>query len=289
MLMRLAIALLWLLQLMPQRAINGLAMVLAPLVRRTRAARTARINLDLCFPELAPRERTVLEAGYFRAVVRSFLELGFVWFASPARIRKRVRIRGIEHYNAIAESPMVWIAMHTVGLEMAGARLGLDFRGVGFFTPHKNPVLDGVIRRARDRLGDVIMIDRRDGVLPLVRAVRDGRRLYFLPDMDFGERDSIFVPFFGIPAATVTTLPRLVKLARARVLPVTVRQLPGSAGYEIEFLPPWDDFPTADQRADVERMNAFVESVARQYPDQYFWGHKRFRTRPNPAEPSPYT
>ncbi len=286
MLMRLALVLLWLIQWLPQAAINGLAALLAPLVRRSRAARTARINLSLCFPELDPAERARLEASYFAALVRSFLELGFVWFASPRRIRARVHFRGMEHYQAIADGPVIWLAMHAVGLEMAGARIGLDFRGVGFFTPHKNPVLDRVIRQARDRLGDVVMIDRREGLRPIIRAVRDGRRLYFLPDMDFGDRDSIFVPFFGVPAATVTTLPRLVRLTGARVLPCVVRQLPG--GYEIEFQPAWQDFPGPDVDTDVRRMNAFVEAVARDRPDQYFWGHKRFRTRPDPAEPSPY-
>ena len=284
--MRLAIALLWLIQWLPQGAINRLAALLAPLVRRTRAARTARINLRLCFPELGEAGRARLEAAYFRALVRSFLELGFVWFASPDRIRARVQFRGMEHYQAIAGGPVIWLAMHAVGLEMAGARIGLDFRGVGFFTPHKNPVLDQVIRQARDRLGDVRMVDRRDGLRPIVRAVRDGRRLYFLPDMDFGDRDSIFVPFFGIPAATVTTLPRLVRLTGARVLPCLVRQTP--RGYEIEFQAAWQDFPSADLEADVRRMNAFVEAVARANPDQYFWGHKRFRTRPDPDQPSPY-
>lgn len=288
MLMRLAIALLWLIQWLPQRAINGLAAALAPLVRRSGAARTARINLRLCFPGLDEAARARLEAAYFRALVRSFLELGFVWFASPARIRARVKFRGMDNYQAVADGPVIWLAMHAVGLEMAGARIGLDFRGVGFFTPHKNPLLDRVIRHARDRLGDVVMVDRRDGLRPLVRAVRDGRRLYFLPDMDFGERDSIFVPFFGIPAATVTTLPRLVRLTGARVLPCVVSQLPGSGGYEIEFLPAWQDFPGTNLEVDVRRMSGFVEEQVRRRPDQYFWGHKRFRTRPDPQEPSPY-
>lgn len=286
--MRLLLALLWLIQWLPQRAINALAAAIAPLVRRTRAARTARINLQLCFPELDVAARTRLEAAYFRAVVRSLLELGFVWFASAARIRRRVRLAGMEHYQAVADGPVIWLAMHAVGLEMAGARLGMDFRGVGFFTPHKNPLLDRVIRAARDRLGDVVMVDRREGLRPLVRAVRAGRRLYFLPDMDFGERNAIFVPFFGIPTATVTTLPRLVQMTGARVLPCVVRQLPGADGYEVAFLPAWEDFPSGDLQADVTRMSAFIEAQARARPDQYFWGHKRFRTRPDPGEPSPY-
>ena len=286
--MRLAIGVLWLLHFLPQDLLNGIARLLAPLVRASGAARTAQINLKLCFPDLASGPRRQLERRYFGAVVRSFLELGTVWFASARRIRQLVHFDGLHNYEAVAEGPVIFLAMHSVGLEMAGARLGMAFRGVGFFTPHKNPVLDGVIRAARDRLGDVLMLDRREGLRPMVRAIRDGRRLYFLPDMDFGDRDSLFVPFFGIPAATVTTLPRLVALTRARVVPVEVTQQPGSAGYRITFLPAWEDFPGPELAHDVLRMNTFVEQFARAHPDQYFWGHKRFRTRPTPEERSPY-
>ena len=288
MMMRISLALLWLLRWLPQDALNALAGVAAAPVRHTRVARTARINLRLCFPELDERCRADLERRYFKALVRSVLELGLVWFAPAALIRRRVRLDGLEHYQDVGDAPKILLAMHAVGLEMAGARIGMEGRGVGFFTPHKNPLLDRIIRVSRDRLGDVLMLDRREGLRPMVRAIRDGRHLYFLPDQDFGDRDSIFVPFFGIPAATVTTLPRLVKLTGARVIPCEVWQRPGSEGYQVDFLPAWEDFPGPDLEADVRRMNAFVEAYARAHPDQYFWGHKRFRTRPDPSEPSPY-
>ena len=288
MMMRISLALLWLLRWLPQGALNALAGILAAPLRHARAARTARINLRLCFPELDERCRADLERRYFKALVRSVLELGLVWFAPAALIRRRVRLDGLEHYQAVGDAPKILLAMHAVGLEMAGARIGMEGRGVGFFTPHKNPLLDRIIRVSRDRLGDVLMLDRREGLRPMVRAIRDGRHLYFLPDQDFGDRDSIFVPFFGIPAATVTTLPRLVKLTGARVIPCEVWQRPGSEGYQVDFLPAWEDFPGPDLEADVRRMNAFVEAYARAHPDQYFWGHKRFRTRPDPSEPSPY-
>lgn len=285
--MRLLLTLLWLLRFVPARLLEALAWTLAQVVRRTGAARTARINLQLCFPGLDSAARMRLEQAYFTAVVRSALELGTVWFAPLATICRRVRIEGMEHHAAVAEGPVILLAMHSVGLEMAGARLGQAFRGVGFFTPHKNAVLDGVVRRARDRLGDTLMLERSAGLRPVVRAIRDGRRLYFLPDQDFGEGEGIFAPFFGIPAATVTTLPRLVTLTGARVLPVEVVQEPGGH-YCITLRPAWTGFPSGDLAADTARMNAFVEDFARRHPDQYFWGHKRFRTRPEPGAPSPY-
>jgi KDO2-lipid IV(A) lauroyltransferase len=267
---------------------NGLAYLIGPIVMRTRAAHTAKTNIRLCFPHLSIAERQKIELNYFRALVRSFLELGLVWFAPAEVIKKRVQLKDVHHYEAVKDGPVIFLAMHVLGLEIGGARMGMEFKGVGFFTPHKNPILDQVIQDSRDRLGDVIMLDRREGLRPMVRAIREGRRLYFLPDMDFGDRDSIFVPFFDIPAATVTTLPRLVSLTKAKVVPVTMWQEPGCSGYTVAFHPAWEDFPTDNLEADVRRMNAFVEAQARVRPDQYFWGHKRFKTRPNPSDPYYY-
>jgi KDO2-lipid IV(A) lauroyltransferase len=283
--MRLGIGLLWLIHFLPQTMINGLAYCIGPILMRSRAARTAKINIRLCFPECNDAERKHIEVNYFRALVRSFLELGVVWFAPAEVIKQRVKLQDLHHYDAVKDGPVIFLAMHALGLEIGGARMGMEFKGVGFFTPHKNPLLDKVIQDSRDRLGDVVMLDRREGLRPMVRAIREGRRLYFLPDMDFGDRDSIFVPFFDIPAATVTTLPRLVALTKARVVPVTMWQEPGAQGYTVSFLPAWDNFPTEDLVADVSRMNAFVEAQARARPDQYFWGHKRFKTRPTSSDP----
>jgi len=285
---RLGIALLWLIHFLPQSAINALAACAGPIVRATRAAHTAKTNIRICFPTLSDTERKKIELDYFRALVRSFLELGVVWFAPARIIKQRVQLKDLHHYEAVQDGPVIFLAMHALGLEIGGARMGMEFKGVGFFTPHKNPVLDRLIQASRDRLGDVIMLDRREGLRPMVRAIREGRRLYFLPDMDFGDRDSIFVPFFDIPAATVTTLPRLVALTKARVVPVTMWQEPGSAGYTVAFHPAWEHFPSDNLEADVLRMNQFVESQARARPDQYFWGHKRFKTRPTPSDPYYY-
>jgi KDO2-lipid IV(A) lauroyltransferase len=125
-----------------------------------------------------------------------------------------------------------------------------------------------------------VLFSRQDGIRPVVRAVRSGLPLYYLPDMDLGSRDSVFVPFFGVPAATVTGLSRIARLAGAVVVPAVTRQLPGAGGYVLKFYPAWTDFPTDDLAADVRRMNEFIEERVREMPDQYFWLHKRFKTRP---------
>ncbi len=284
---RLLLGLLWLIHGLPLRVIAALAIPLGFIAAQGRARRTTAINLHACFPEMSHAQRQRLTRAHLTALIRSVLELGILWWSPPARIQRLVRFKNA-HYAQNSDRPVICLSPHMVGLEMQGALIGMHFRGVGFFTPHKDPLIDQHLRAARDRLGDVLMLERKKGLRPLIRAIRDGRLLYFLPDMDFGERDSLFIPFFGIPAATVPTLPWLVRQCNARVIPCACHRLPDHEGYEVEFFPPWDDFPSADLTQDLQRMNRFIETMARQYPEEYYWSHKRFRTRPSPAEPHFY-
>jgi KDO2-lipid IV(A) lauroyltransferase len=137
-----------------------------------------------------------------------------------------------------------------------------------------------VLYHGRTRFVPPELFSRQEGIRPVVKALREGLPFYYLPDMDFGSRDSIFVPFFGVPAATITGLSRIARLAKAVVVPAVTRQLPGGGGYVLTFYPAWTDFPTDDLRADVRRMNAFIEERVREMPEQYLWSHKRFKTRP---------
>ena len=130
------------------------------------------------------------------------------------------------------------------------------------------------------RFGRVTLLSRQQGVRPALRAMQAGRPFYYLPDMDYGQRDTIFVPFFGIATATITGVSRLARLAGARVLPCVTRMLPGGEGYVVRFLPAWENYPGASIEADTRRMNDFVEEQVRQMPEQYLWVHKRFKTRP---------
>ncbi|NDU85366.1 MAG: lipid A biosynthesis acyltransferase [Ferrovum sp.] len=281
---RLTLWFLWWIHWLPLRGIAALAAILGFIAAKSRGARTTRINIHACFPELSPPEKDTLVRRHLTALIQSVLELGILWWSPAQRIQRLVRFKNVHHAQD-SDRPIICLSLHTVGLEMQGALIGMHFRGVGFFTPHKDPLIDEKLRASRDRLGDVLMLERKKGLRPLVRAIRDGRLLFFLPDMDFGERDSHFVPFFGIPAATVPTLPWLVRQTEARVIPCACHRLPHHQGYEVEFFAPWDDFPSADLEQDLRRMNQFIEEQARRYPEEYYWSHKRFRTRPHPDEP----
>jgi KDO2-lipid IV(A) lauroyltransferase len=277
---------LWLARLLPLRALaalgNGFGLVLyAAGVRRRRVALT---NLALCFPQLASRERARLARAHFRALARSILERGILWWSSARRVRRLVHIEGEEHWRAVAGRPIIVLAPHFVGFEMGGIRLHLDRPMATMYSRQRNATLDAMLLHGRTRFNAARVYSRQDGVRPIVRALRAGLPLFYLPDMDFGRRDAVFVPFFGVTAATITALSRLAAISGAAVLPCITRQLPGAHGYVARLYPAWEDFPGADPAADARRMNAFIEARVREMPEQYYWVHKRFKTRPPGAE-----
>ena len=289
MLTRTGLALIWLLSLLPLSLLaaigNGLGALLYALGRERR--RVCLINLARCMPELPEQERDALARRHFKAFARAFLERAILWWAAPARVRRLVRIEGMEHFEAVRGKPLILLAPHFVGLDMGWTRLALECDMVSIYSRQKNAVFDAAMFAGRLRFGKQTLLARQAGVRPALRAMQAGLPFYYLPDMDYGRRDTIFVPFFGVNAATITGVSRLARLAGARVLPCVTRMLPGGEGYTVRFLPAWENYPGASIEADTLRMNAFVEEAVRQMPEQYLWVHKRFKTRP-PGEPSWY-
>lgn len=289
MLTRLALGLMWLLGLLPLALLaavgNGFGTLLYAFGRARR--RVCLANLERCMPELPARERAALARRHFQAFARAFLERAILWWGSPARIRRLVRIEGMEHFEALRGGPLILLAPHFVGLDMGGVRLTLDIEMVSIYSRQKNAVFDAVLYAGRMRFGRLRLLSRQDGVRPALRAMQAGLPFYYLPDMDYGERDTIFVPFFGVETATITGVSRLARLAGARVLPCVTRMLPGGGGYALRFLPAWENYPGENVEADTRRMNVFIEEQVRLMPEQYLWVHKRFKTRP-PGEASWY-
>jgi KDO2-lipid IV(A) lauroyltransferase len=286
---RVALAIIWLLHFLPLTILaligRGFGLLVYAVARDRR--RVARINLRLCFPEWTEAQRRRVSRRNFQAFGRAVLERGVLWWASKERILRIVRIEGLEHWQAVADGPVIWLAPHFVGLDMGGTRLAAEYEAASMYSRQKDPVLDRILYHGRTRFVMPRLVSRQEGLRPLVRVMREGVPFYYLPDLDFGPRDSVFVPFFGVPAATITGLSRMARLARAAVVPVITRQLPGGRGYVLQFYPAWDNFPTDDPEADARRMNAFIEARVRETPEQYHWLHKRFKTRP-PGEPPVY-
>lgn len=282
MMARSALALMWLLHFLPLSLLAPLGESLGLLLYAfgSERRRVARTNLRLCFPQMPDAEREHLVRRHFQAFGRSFLDRGILWWSSVERVRKLVHFEDIEHWQAVKDKPVIWLAPHFVGLDMGGVRLTADFPLASIYSQQKNPLFDAVLRHSRTRFGPTVLFSRQDGVRPVVKAIKQGLPFYYLPDMDFGPRDSIFVPFFGVPAATITGLSRLARMTGATVVPCVTRQLPGGKGYVVKFHPAWGNFPGESVESDTRRMNAFIEQCVLEMPEQYFWLHKRFKTRP---------
>lgn len=282
MLTRFFIFILWLLHWLPLPVLaalgNGLGSLLYALGRERR--RVARTNLHLCFPDLGEAELERLVRAHFRAFGRSFLERGLAWWASEERLRRLIRLSGIEHLHALSGRPVILMVPHFVALDMGWIRLTLDFAMAGMYANQKNPVFNEALHRGRVRFNQPVAVSRQQGLRASMKAIKSGRPFFYLPDMDYGPKEALFVPFFGVPAATITGLSRLSGLSGATVLPCLVRALEGGKGYEVKIEAPWRDFPSGDLEADTRRMNACIEDWVRIMPEQYYWLHKRFKTRP---------
>jgi KDO2-lipid IV(A) lauroyltransferase len=279
---RLGIAILWLLHaLLPHAALAWLGERLGSLLYRLAGTRRhiGETNLRLCFPGLDVAQRREMLKAHFRAAGRASLLETVSWWGSREALARLVRVEGEEFLRTHLGKPLILLAPHFVGLNLAGVRMAsLHGECVSMYARIKNPVLDRLMLHSRTRFGDQQLVSRHEGIKPILRAVKQGRPFYYLPDLDFGRKDAIFVPFFGVPAATISGLSRIARASGAAVVPLVVRWQ--DDGYVMRFYPAWEDFPTADVTADTRRMNAFIEDRVREMPEQYFWLHKRFKTRP---------
>ncbi len=249
--------------------------------------RFAERNLELCFPEMSADERRELLKQHFRLSCCAILGLGITWFAPRWKMRRFITVHGYHHIDdAFAQGKnVILLAPHFIGLDMGGVRLSMEQKFVSMYRKSPDPLLEYLFSR-RGRFG-AVMVERMAHLKSLIRLIRQARPFYYLPDQDMGERASVFVPFFGIPTATVTALSRIAETTNAAVIPCITRALPAGKGYEVHLHAPLADFPSADPTADAARMNREIERWVREMPEQYMWSYRRFKTRPQ-GEPSLY-
>jgi KDO2-lipid IV(A) lauroyltransferase len=287
----LAIGLLWLLHWLPLPLLAALGRGLGAVLWRLGPARRriALRNLELCFPEQGAAQRERLAREHFGWLGRSFLERGLLWFASPRRLQRLLRVSGDIRLAERGATPVMWLLPHFVGLEWTGPALMLNQSspGVDVYQRQSNPVFDARLMAGRARFGKTAFVDRHEGIRPVLRLIKQGYAFLNAPDMDFGERDSAFVPFFGVPACTLVAPGRLARSLGMAVQPLIVTMLPGGQGYHVHAGEPLAGYPSDDPLADAQRLNAWLEARIREQPAQYLWVHKRFKTRP-PGSPSLY-
>jgi KDO2-lipid IV(A) lauroyltransferase len=244
------------------------------------------VNLALCFPQWTPAQRAALVPKIFIRIAQSWLDRGWLWHASSDIVRRRLKLTGALREFSDKE-PVVIFAPHFVGMDAGWTALTQQVARAftGIYTDQSNKILDAWILQGRNRFSAGRPFGRADGVREIVSALRRGEPMYLLPDMNFGVEDSVFVPFYGVQAATLPSLSRFAKLGRAKVVPVVTRMTP--EGYEVQVLPAWQGFPSDDAVADTALMNRRLQEYIDAMPEQYYWVHKRFKSRPE-GEPGVY-
>lgn len=266
---------------LPLRWVRAVGWVLGMLLHgvAARRRRIARVNWRLCFPTQSEAAVARSVRQHFVCFAQAWLDRSWLWHAPAALVRQRIRLEGdLSVFDG--RSPLVVMAPHFVGLDAGWTALTLsvDRRFSTIYAAQLNPDVDAWIQAGRQRFGQPHLVPRHKGVRPVVSALRAGEPLYLLPDMDYGPDDAVFVPFFGVPAATITSLSRLAQLSRARVVPVVAQMTP--QGYTVKVLPAWENYPSGDVVADTATMNTRLEAWIAETPAQYFWVHKRFKSRP---------
>ncbi|WPL15528.1 Lipid A biosynthesis lauroyl acyltransferase [Thiorhodovibrio winogradskyi] len=249
----------------------------------------ALINLGFCFPELTEVARERMAREHFAYLGAAALAQGVCWSSSRQRLTRLLDVQGIEILNEVKQSgqPYILLVPHFVALELASVAYSAAVEpGLYMYQRIRNPVFDWQVMRGRTRFGH-LPLERHDDLRTLIRSLKKGTPFYYLPDQDPGKRRGVFAPFCGQPAATVGTLGRIARLARAVVIPVFVRFATNGRRIELRFSPPIQGLTGTDPAIDAGLMNQVIEAEVRRDPMQYFWVHRRFKTRP-PGEPSLY-
>ena len=282
MLVKLGIFILWLLHFLPFRVLVWIGTTLGSLLYLIAAERrkVGAINLKLCFPDMSDEARTKLLRAHFRMFARGLIERTILWWSSAEYISSLIRVEGVEHFESLLGKPSIMLTPHFVGMDVGGQWIAQHTDTVCMYANQKNVYLTELLLKKRARFRNQRLYSRQQGLRPILKGMRAGMPFVYPPDQDQGVRDGAFIPFFGVPAATMTSVPRIAQMAGAKVVPSITRLLPGGEGYVLTFYPAWENYPSGDDIADTRRMNEFIEQRVLEMPEQYFWLHKRFKTRP---------
>jgi len=252
----------------------------------SRRKRILQTNLRLCFPEKTEPQREALARSTFRHVIRSYLERGIQWYGSAQDLAKLVQLNSAIELQDSYEQPTIFLGFHFAAIE-AGCMFYSTLHPVAsIYTPMSDQVTDDIARKQRSRFGTE-MIPRGGSGREILKVLKSGKPVMLAADMDFGLRDSVFVPFFGVQACTITAVSRLAHLSRARVVPFVATVAPNYSGYKLTIFEALKNFPCGDPTADALRINQFLEEQIQLIPDQYYWVHRRFKRRP-PGEAPVY-
>lgn len=285
----LAVGLLRLIAMLPYRAKLVAGKYLGLTIQRFGKKRRhiTQTNIRLCFPELDDEQQQALVREIFIQNGIGFFEIAWAWWASDEDVAGRYRVEGLEHLQEATRDGkgVVLVGAHFVHLDLCGLMLNQVIPMDVIYRKNNDPVFEHVITSGRQRVFENVL--ERSDMRGIVRKLRSGRIIWYSPDQDFGGRQSVFAPFFGVTASTLTTTAQLARMGRANICCGFHYRDPETHEYRLVFKPVPEQFPTGDEVADATLINRLIEAGIREQPEQYMWVHRRFKTRPE-GEPSLY-
>ena len=279
----------WLLARLPVSWQVGIGKALGILLYHVARSRRhiCEVNIALCFPELNPAQQKKLVRDTFKSNGVGVMEVGMAWCRRPQDFADRVRISGLENLVQAQSQGrgVLLVSAHFVTIEIVGSLLALHHPICVTYRAHKNPLFDTLMKRGRQR-SFVAVIERKE-VRQTFKHLKQGHVVWYAADQDYGPKHSVFAPFFGQQAASITATTTFANFNQSPVVFLSHYRRNDGEYYELKFSAPLDNYPTGDEQEDVRRINLLIEDAIREAPDQYMWLHRRFKTRPEGA-PDPY-
>lgn len=263
------------------RALGWLSFTLAK-----RRRHIAQVNVDICFPELNPQQKTALVKEIFHENMQGYLDSATAWFGDYERFKATLEVRGKEHIDQVHANGqgVVLAGAHFSILDLAGALTSLVMEMNVTYRPLDNKLMNAIMMRGRYRFCSNAY--HKKNVKGFISCLKRGGALWYAPDQDYGRKYAVFAPLFGRNASTISGLTFLSKSGNARIVPYSYHRKQNCQEYILEFYPPLPD--TGDEVQDATAYNQWLETAIRRYPAQYLWLHKRFKTQENPDDPNPY-
>lgn len=286
----LGIGLMWLMAHLPLRVQWWLGKVIGDLAYRLipRRRHITEVNIGVCFPELSPAQQQALVRKAFHANGMGIMEIGLAWFRDPAAFIPITRVHGLEHVEAaLAKGKgILLLGGHYSTLDLGGSLVTKYIEADVMQRDHNNPLMNAVMTRARERRYGVALGSK--DLRGLFKRLKQNRIVWYATDQDYGRKGIVFAPFFNVLAGSITATSRIAERSGCQVVPFSHFRREHEVGYDIYFHPPLENFPSGDDLADATLVNRTIEREIRRHPDQYLWMHRRFKTRPSPADPDLY-
>ncbi len=279
----------WLIAQLPYRAQLALGNILGRMMYHAspRRRHIAAVNLRLCFPELSEPERAALLRRHFASLGMGAMETAMSWWTPDKRLRGLAHIHGLEHLEQAKKmgKGVILLSGHFTTLEIGTHLLAIRTRFHAMYRAHKNALFEAVMKRAREARCEKAIAS--DDVRGMLQSLKQNIPVWYASDQNYGHKHSVFVPFFGVAAATNPAPVRLSSISGALIVPFFVQRLPDTQGYQLTLLPALENVPSASAETDMRYIHQLIENQVRKMPEQYLWVHRRFKDRP-PGEADVY-